>query len=82
MLSHSDRLKHQLCTFIFQLPFLEINANGDMNSIGSNAASDVSWEQIDETDAKLVRWVPDHAVTHCADCGQVFNLVVRKHHCR
>ncbi|KAK3083958.1 hypothetical protein FSP39_006006 [Pinctada imbricata] len=63
-------------------PFLEMNANGDLHSIGSNAASDVSWEQVDESDAKLVRWVPDHAVTHCAECDQIFNIVIRKHHCR
>lgn len=28
------------------------------------------------------RWVPDDSVTECSACGDAFNLVRRKHHCR
>ncbi|XP_062570524.1 myotubularin-related protein 4-like [Saccostrea cucullata] len=61
---------------------LSPDVNGDFNSLGSNAASDVSWENIDESESKMIRWVPDHAVTHCAECEAGFSLLVRKHHCR
>lgn len=61
---------------------LSPDVNGDFNSLGSNAASDVSWENIDENESKMIRWVPDHAVTHCAECESGFGFLVRKHHCR
>ena len=48
----------------------------------SGIMSDVSWEQIEEKDAQMTLWVPDHAVTHCAGCNQEFWMVRRKHHCR
>lgn len=62
----------------------EAMAYGDFQSLGgcSNAASDVSWEQIDDADSKLVKWVPDHAVTHCGNCDLSFGMINRKHHCR
>lgn len=67
---------------MFLLP--EAIGYGDFQSLGgcSNAASDVSWEQIDDTDSKLVKWVPDHAVTHCGNCDLTFGMINRKHHCR
>lgn len=57
---------------------------GDLGSLGaiSNAASDASWETIDESEAKIVLWVPDSAVTHCAGCDVEFRIYKRKHHCR
>ena len=64
-----------------QMSYMENNGN-DMPSLGSNAASDVSWEQIDEADTKMTRWIPDHAVTHCAECDRGFGFIYRKHHCR
>ncbi|XP_033747219.1 myotubularin-related protein 3-like [Pecten maximus] len=62
----------------------EATGYGDFQSLGgcSNAASDVSWEQIDDTESKLVKWVPDHAVTHCGNCDLSFGMINRKHHCR
>ncbi|VDI78779.1 myotubularin-related protein 3/4 [Mytilus galloprovincialis] len=59
------------------------DSNGEMNSLGGcSNASDVSWEQLDESDAKIVKWVPDYVATHCAGCNSGFNLMKRKHHCR
>ena len=29
-----------------------------------------------------MRWVPDHAVSHCQACGVEFWTGLRKHHCR
>ncbi|GAB1609551.1 myotubularin-related protein 3-like isoform X2, partial [Argonauta hians] len=62
----------------------ESSGSGEPHSLGhcSNAASDVSWEHIDEKDSKMTLWVPDHAVTHCAGCEAAFWFVRRKHHCR
>ena len=44
--------------------------------------SDLSWEAIEERDAKLTLWVPDHAATHCSGCHMEFWIVRRRHHCR
>ncbi|XP_021374659.1 myotubularin-related protein 3-like isoform X1 [Mizuhopecten yessoensis] len=62
----------------------EATGYGDFQSLGgcSNAASDVSWEQIEDTESKMVKWVPDHAVTHCGNCDLSFGMINRKHHCR
>ncbi|KAH9503925.1 Myotubularin- protein 3 [Bulinus truncatus] len=69
--------------------FLEDNIvsdsdGGELCSLGSygNPASDASWENIDESESKMTLWVPDDAVTHCADCGCLFWAANRKHHCR
>ncbi|XP_064647718.1 myotubularin-related protein 3-like [Lineus longissimus] len=58
--------------------------SGDLTSLGncSNTASDLSWEAIEEKDARMTLWVPDHAATHCAGCQSEFWVVRRKHHCR
>lgn len=62
---------------------LSPDSNGELNSLGGcSIASDVSWEQLDESDAKIVKWVPDYVVTHCAGCNTAFGIVKRKHHCR
>lgn len=59
------------------------DSNGELNSLGGcSNASDVSWEQLDESDAKIVKWVPDYVATHCAGCNAGFNVYRRKHHCR
>ncbi|XP_055863089.1 myotubularin-related protein 4-like isoform X3 [Biomphalaria glabrata] len=57
---------------------------GELCSLGScgNPASDASWENIEESESKMVLWVPDDAVTHCADCSCLFTISNRKHHCR
>jgi len=62
---------------ILSLP--DSTGSGEQNS---TAASDLSWEQIEERDANMTLWVPDHAVTHCAGCDCEFWMVRRKHHCR
>jgi myotubularin-related protein 3/4 len=41
-----------------------------------------SWDCVEGGEGLGVRWVPDHAATHCQDCGEAFSLIVRKHHCR
>ncbi|ELT99015.1 hypothetical protein CAPTEDRAFT_226204 [Capitella teleta] len=60
------------------------DSGGDHASAGSStgASSDVSWEQVEEREAQITLWMPDHAVTHCAGCDSPFSLVRRKHHCR
>ncbi|GFR97233.1 lateral signaling target protein 2 homolog [Elysia marginata] len=57
---------------------------GELSSLGtvSNAASDASWEAIDDSEEKIVMWVPDSLVTHCAGCDGQFWMAKRKHHCR
>ena len=60
--------------------------SGEHASVGgassTGASSDVSWEQVEEREAQITLWMPDHAVTHCAACDNAFNVVRRKHHCR
>ncbi|KAK3736341.1 hypothetical protein QZH41_020792 [Actinostola sp. cb2023] len=41
-----------------------------------------SWIEVEEIDTEPTRWVPDHAVTKCANCDTEFWIVNRKHHCR
>ena len=73
---------------VFLLIQLQLSAEsadcGEHGSMGagSTAASDISWEQVEERDAQMTLWVPDHAVTHCSGCDQEFWIVRRKHHCR
>lgn len=66
----------------FQL--LTETEGGEFSSLGahSNPASDASWEQVDEAEEKIVDWMPDEAVTHCAGCDRSFWFAQRKHHCR
>lgn len=56
---------------------------GEPSSLGatSNPSLD-SWEPLDEAEAKVVPWVPDHIVTHCAGCDALFWMGRWKHHCR
>ena len=57
----------------------------DLQSIQSNysnAASDASWDQMDDPEVNVTRWVPDHMVTQCAGCEMEFSMLKRKHHCR
>lgn len=60
------------------------NDSGEHGSTGGGSvgASDMSWEQVEEKDSHMTLWVPDHVVTHCAECQQEFWMVRRKHHCR
>ncbi|XP_059179247.1 myotubularin-related protein 3-like [Physella acuta] len=62
--------------------FMSDSEAGEMSSLGSHPASDASWENVDENEAKIVLWVPDSAVTHCAGCDGIFWIGRRKHHCR
>ena len=48
----------------------------------SNPASDASWDQMDDPEINVTRWVPDHMVTNCAGCDKAFTMIKRKHHCR
>ena len=41
-----------------------------------------SWECVEDGEGVGVKWVPDHAATHCQGCAAAFSLIVRKHHCR
>jgi len=60
------------------------DSSGERGSLGggSAVASDLSWEQVEEKDAQMTLWVPDHVVTHCTGCDQEFWVARRKHHCR
>lgn len=53
--------------------------NGGEMSENSDAGS---WEQVDETEAELTKWVPDHLASHCGVCQSKFWSLKRKHHCR
>ena len=44
-------------------------------------SSITSWDYV-EGDSGGVKWIPDHAVTHCVGCGGEFWAARRKHHCR
>lgn len=48
----------------------------------SMAASDLSWETVDEQDTRPTLWEPDHVVNRCPSCDHEFCLMRRKHHCR
>ncbi|XP_022096310.1 myotubularin-related protein 3-like isoform X2 [Acanthaster planci] len=61
---------------------LEDEKDRDASSRCGSITSDISWEQVDETETKRTLWIPDHAVTHCFKCNTQFNVVYRKHHCR
>lgn len=41
-----------------------------------------SWDEVDESECKIIPWVPDYFVTHCQSCNQKFSCQLRKHHCR
>lgn len=65
--------------------FQESPGSCDLQSIQSNysnAASDASWDQMDDPEVNVTRWVPDHMVTQCAGCEMEFTMIKRKHHCR
>lgn len=47
-----------------------------------SSSSELSWEQLDERDARATLWVPDHAASHCRGCNAEFWIGRRKHHCR
>lgn len=58
--------------------------SGEQQSNGqdSSAASDVSWELVDERETHTTLWVPNHAVSYCMGCDAKFWIGRRKHHCR
>ncbi|KAH7960643.1 hypothetical protein HPB49_022002 [Dermacentor silvarum] len=47
-----------------------------------SSSSELSWEQVDERDARATLWVPDHAASHCRGCNAEFWIGRRRHHCR
>ncbi|CAG5131669.1 unnamed protein product [Candidula unifasciata] len=56
---------------------------GELVSLGAiSNASDASWEAVEKSEAEIIMWVPDAAVTHCAGCDAEFRMLRRKHHCR
>jgi len=44
--------------------------------------SEVSWEAVDDSEARPTLWVPDHAASSCMGCHTQFWFGRRKHHCR
>lgn len=76
--------RHQLPNNYMDEFMMSESEGGDNSSLGSlgNPASDASWENVDESESKIVMWVPDEAVTHCAGCGGQFWVLRPKHHCR
>uniref|UniRef100_A0A6M2DVL6 phosphatidylinositol-3,5-bisphosphate 3-phosphatase n=1 Tax=Xenopsylla cheopis TaxID=163159 RepID=A0A6M2DVL6_XENCH len=64
--------------------------NSLTDSVCASAASDCSWEAVEERVATIhgisnsssVLWVPDHAVSRCTGCDGQFWIGRRKHHCR
>ena len=42
----------------------------------------VSWEAVDDSEARPTLWVPDHAASSCMGCHTQFWFGRRKHHCR
>jgi len=78
---------HGSLTVLHMLCVCNCQASNDSSEpasagVASAAASDLSWEQVEEKDSRVTLWVPDHVVTHCAGCHQEFWMVRRKHHCR
>ena len=66
---------------------LSLESDGGVGTGGStggegSAASDTSWEQLEETESEITKWVPNHAVTHCSGCQGEFWVARRRHHCR
>merc|ERR1719315_111904 len=47
-----------------------------------STTSEISWEALDEGEARPTLWVPDHAATACMGCNTQFWFGRRKHHCR
>ncbi|KAL3856141.1 hypothetical protein ACJMK2_010931 [Sinanodonta woodiana] len=86
LLSQYEALTGEGCAFELQDDhiFADSSGNAEIQSLGnaSTAASDASWDQVDDQDSKLTLWVPDHIVTHCAGCQKQFTVLRRKHHCR
>ncbi|KAI1882469.1 hypothetical protein AGOR_G00251080 [Albula goreensis] len=44
--------------------------------------SEASWEQVEQQDAEVTRWYPDHLASQCYGCENRFWLETRNHHCR
>lgn len=51
--------------------------------LAQSPSSLTSWDCVERGDTHGVRWVPDHAASHCQGCGAAFwSLLTRRHHCR
>ncbi|XP_033627288.1 myotubularin-related protein 3-like [Asterias rubens] len=61
---------------------IEVERDRDGSSRCGSLQSDISWEQVDETEARRTLWMPDYAASQCFTCNAQFNVVFRKHHCR
>lgn len=80
---HSSTCNGDICNLEFKIG--NESPSCDLASIQSNfsnAASDTSWDHMDDPEVNVTRWVPDHMVTQCAGCDVEFSMLKRKHHCR
>ncbi|XP_066291568.1 myotubularin-related protein 3-like isoform X1 [Branchiostoma lanceolatum] len=78
----SSGLNGEGCDEELSLPDSERSEEQPSLSNCSTEMSDVSWEQVEERDASVTLWVPDHAVNRCMGCNLEFWMARRKHHCR
>ncbi|XP_078680915.1 phosphatidylinositol-3,5-bisphosphate 3-phosphatase MTMR3-like [Branchiostoma floridae x Branchiostoma belcheri] len=78
----SSVLNGEGCDEELSLPDSERSEEQPSLSNCSTEMSDVSWEQVEERDASVTLWVPDHAVNRCMGCNLEFWMARRKHHCR
>jgi len=65
---------------------LDTDCSGDPGLDGrsgvESTASEVSWEAVEDSEARPTLWVPDHAASSCMGCQTQFWFGRRKHHCR
>ena len=81
---------HKMFTLVFFFLSAQLNQKdleAELGEAGHHSRcnslhSDLSWEQVNEEDAKRTLWVPDHAVSQCPMCNIQFGLLYRRHHCR
>ncbi|KAL4223513.1 Myotubularin-related protein 4 [Mactra antiquata] len=80
---HASACNGDVCNLDYKIGN-ESPGSCDLQSIQStySNASDASWDQMDDPEVNVTRWVPDHLVTQCAACETEFTTFRRKHHCR
>jgi len=91
--AHLSKLKRDLCLSrlgsggaqvgdVMQPENCSVEEQIESRSGVESATSEVSWEALDEGEARPTLWVPDHAASACMGCRTEFWFGLRKHHCR
>nr|XP_023696603.1 myotubularin-related protein 3 isoform X2 [Paramormyrops kingsleyae] len=77
------RLNGDVGDEVTSIPDSECNLDPNcLSRCSTEVFSEASWVQVDNQDAKVTRWYPDHLAAQCYGCESRFWLATRRHHCR